>query len=61
MKLKKKDNKNVDASGGTKIFTGDNTETKFEAQTEGKAIQNLPHLGIQPIYIHPATKPRSAT
>jgi len=26
-------------------------ETKFGAETEGMAIQCLPHLGIQPIYI----------
>jgi len=28
-------------------------ETKFGAETEGMAIQSLPHLGIQPIYIQP--------
>jgi len=28
-------------------------ETKFRAETEGKAIQSLPHQGIQPIYIQP--------
>jgi len=37
--------------GGTKIFIGG--ETKCEAETEGKAIQSLPHLGIQPICIQP--------
>jgi hypothetical protein len=26
------------------------TETKCGAETEGKAIQRLPHLGIHPIY-----------
>jgi hypothetical protein len=26
------------------------TETKWGAGTEGKAIQRLPHLGIHPIY-----------
>jgi len=39
--------------GGTKLFIGGDTETKFGAQTEGKAIQRLPHLGIQPIYTQP--------
>ena len=29
---------------------GGNTETKCGAETEGKAIQRLPHLGIHPIY-----------
>jgi hypothetical protein len=28
------------------------TETKFRAKMEGKTIQSLPHLGIQPIYNH---------
>jgi len=28
-------------------------ETKFGAETEGTAIQSLPHLGTQPIYIQP--------
>jgi len=32
--------------GVTKIFIGG-------AETEGMAIQNLPHLGIQPIYMQP--------
>ena len=31
---------------GNKILTGGNTETKCEAETEEKAIQRLPHLGI---------------
>jgi len=31
--------------GGTKILTGWNTETKCGVETEGKAIQSLPHLG----------------
>jgi len=29
-------------------------ETKFGAETEGMAIQSLPHLGIQHIYIQPS-------
>jgi len=28
-------------------------ETKCGAETEGKAIQRLPHLGIQPKHIQP--------
>jgi hypothetical protein len=28
------------------------TETKCEAETEGKTIQSLPHLGIHPINNH---------
>ena len=28
------------------------TEAKFGAETEGKTIQRLPHLGIHPIYNH---------
>jgi len=28
-------------------------EMNFGSETEGKAIQSLPHLGIQPIYIQP--------
>jgi len=39
--------------GGTKIFIGGDTETKFGAETEEKAIQRLLHLGIQVIYIQP--------
>ena len=29
---------------------GEVTETKCGAETEGKAIQSLPHWGIQPLY-----------
>jgi len=36
---------------GNKTIMGGNMETKFGAQTEGKVIQRLPHLRIQPIYI----------
>jgi len=28
-------------------------ETKFGAEIEGMAIQNLPHMGIQLLYLHP--------
>ena len=56
MKLKKK-NQSVDVSvllrKGSKTFMGANTETKCGAETEGKGIQRLPHLGIYPIYSHP--------
>jgi hypothetical protein len=33
-----------------KIFIGENTETKCGTETEGRAIQRLPHLGIHPKY-----------
>jgi hypothetical protein len=55
MKLKKED-QSVDASvllrRGNKIFTGVNMETKCGAETEGKTIQRLSHLGIYSIYCH---------
>ena len=58
MKPKKKEDQNVDASvllrRGNKILTGGNMETKYGAETEGKAIQRLPHLGIIPYTV---TKP----
>jgi hypothetical protein len=45
MKLKKKEDQGVGASGllrkGNKILTGANMETKYRAETEGKAIQRL--------------------
>jgi hypothetical protein len=37
---------------GNKILKGGNTETKYGAETERKAIQRLPHLGIHPIHRH---------
>ena len=37
---------------GNKIPTGGNTETKCGAETEGKAIQRLSHLGIHSIYTY---------
>ena len=56
MKLKKKEDQNVDASvllrRGNKILKGANMEKKCGAETEGKAIQWLSHLGIHPIYNH---------
>jgi hypothetical protein len=67
MKLKKKEEQSVGASvlrRGNKILMGANRETKCGAETEGKAIQSLPHLGIYPIYSHQTQKllrmPRSA-
>jgi hypothetical protein len=35
---------------GSKILTGENMETKYGVETEGKDIERLPHLGIHPIY-----------
>jgi hypothetical protein len=56
MKLKKKEDQSVNASvllrRDTKILVRGNTERKYGAETEGKAIQRLPHLGIHPIYSH---------
>jgi hypothetical protein len=53
MKLKMED-QSVDASvllrRRNKILTGGNMETKCGVETEGKAIQRLPHLWIHPIY-----------
>jgi hypothetical protein len=53
MKVKKEDlsvNTSVLLRRGNKILMGGDTETKFGAETEGKAIKLLSHLGIQPIY-----------
>jgi hypothetical protein len=56
MKLKKKEDQGVDTlvplRRGIKITMGGNSEKKCEAETEGKAIQRLSHLGIHPIYNH---------
>ena len=56
MKPKNKEDQNVEVSvlfrRVNKILTGGNMETKCAAETEGKAIQRLPHLGIHPIYSH---------
>jgi hypothetical protein len=56
MKLKKKEDQNVDTlillRRGKKIPMERVTETKCGAETGGKAIQRLPHLGIHPIYNH---------
>jgi hypothetical protein len=56
MKLKGKKDQSVGVSvllrWGNKILMGGNMETKCRTETEGKAIQRLPHLGIYPIYSH---------
>ena len=55
MKLKKKEEQSVDASvlsRGNTIPIGGDTETKYGAEPEGKAIQRLFHLGIHVIYSH---------
>jgi hypothetical protein len=52
MKLKKKEDQSVSAlvllRRGNKILMGTNMETKYGAETEGKAIQRLPHPVIHP-------------
>ena len=56
MKLKKKEDQSVDSSDflrrGNNILTGGDTETKYGAETEGKAIQKLPPMGIHIRYSH---------
>jgi hypothetical protein len=56
MKLKKKEDQSVDTlillRRGNKIPMEEVTETKCGAETEGKTIPRLPHLGIHPIYNH---------
>jgi hypothetical protein len=56
MKLKKKEDQSVDTSflliRGNNIPMEGVTETKFRAETEGRSIQGLSHLGIHPIYNH---------
>ena len=53
MKLKKED-QSMDTSvllrRGNKIPMGGDRETKYGAETEGKAIQRLPYLQIHLIY-----------
>ena len=55
-KIKKKEDQHVDTSFllriGNKIPMEAVTEKKVMAETEGKAIQRLPHLGSHPIYSH---------
>jgi hypothetical protein len=56
MKLKKKEEQNVDTTflliRGNKIPKEGVTETNFGAETEGMTIQKLPHLGIHLINNH---------
>jgi hypothetical protein len=56
MKLRKQEDQSVDTSSllrmGNKIPMEGVTETKFEAEMEGKTIQRLPHLEIHPINSH---------
>jgi hypothetical protein len=68
VKLQKKEDQSVDASvhlrRENKIFTRENTETRYGAETEEKAIQRLPHVEIHPLYSHQTHKllwmPRNA-
>jgi hypothetical protein len=56
LKPKKKKDQSVESSvllrRRNKILTRGNMEIKCRAETEGKAFQSLPHLGIHPIYNH---------
>jgi hypothetical protein len=56
MNLKNKEDRSVGAlvllTRENKILMGENTKPKCGADTEGKAIQRLPHLGNHPIYSH---------
>ena len=53
MKLKKKEGQNEDTllllRRQNKILMGGDIVTNCGAETEGKVIQRLPHLGIHPI------------
>ena len=53
MKLKKKEDQSVDTSilrSANKIYMEGVTEKKFGAETKGKAIHRLSHMGIHPVY-----------
>jgi hypothetical protein len=56
MKLKKKEDQSVDTlillRRENKISMERVTETKFGAETDGRTIQRLPHLGSHPINNH---------
>jgi hypothetical protein len=56
MKLKKKKHQSVDTlillRIGNKIPMEGVPETKFRAETEGRTIQKLPHLGMHPLNNH---------
>jgi hypothetical protein len=53
MKLKKEEDQSIDTlfllRRGNKIPMEGLTETKFGAETKGRTIQRLSHLGIHPI------------
>jgi hypothetical protein len=59
LKLKKKEGQSVDTSilhrRGNKVPIDEVTETKFRAETEGRTIQRVPHLGIPPTPLNPDT------
>jgi hypothetical protein len=61
MKLKKKEDQSVDTSFllrmGNKIPMEGVTETRFRAETEGRTIQRLPHMGICLINNHQTQTP----
>jgi len=56
LKLKKKEDQSVDTlfllKMRNKIPMEEVTETKFRAETEGRTIQRLTHLGLHPINNH---------
>jgi hypothetical protein len=56
MKFKRKEDQSVDVlfllRRWNKILMGRNMETKCGAETEGKAIQRMPHLRFHTIYSH---------
>ena len=56
MKLRMKEDQNVDTlfllRMENKIPMKGDTETKFQAEAEGRAIQRLSYLGIHPINNH---------
>jgi hypothetical protein len=58
IKLSKKEDQSMDTSvllrRVNKIPMSGDTERKCGAETEGKTIQRLPHLGIHSIYSHPS-------
>jgi hypothetical protein len=57
----KKEDQSVGASvllrKGNKILMGANTETKYPAEIQVKAVQRPLHIGIHPIYRHQTQKP----
>jgi hypothetical protein len=61
MKIKKKEDQRVDTSFilrmWNKIPMEGVTGTKFGTETEGRTMQRLPHLGINPINSHQTQTP----